>query len=155
MTRDKLSTEESCFATGIDSSDKVLPSPELPRELTLDAYLDSRAHDESWVHPSADPRRLAFEHILQKLSRMEIIGKEYVEGYLRHQYRSHFQSNTLRNTYTCLIPFLRFIQGRGKRVIEDVDKGDLEAFIEHEQDRGLKVSTVKLMLAKTKAFLRY
>ena len=43
----------------------------------------------------------------------------------------------------------------GKQGIEDVDRGDLEAFIEYEQDRGLKLSTVRLRLATIKAFLRY
>jgi site-specific recombinase XerD len=155
MTQEKLSTEDSYFATVFDTSNEVLPFPKPPREPTLDTSLDSLSHDEAWAHPSADGRRLALEHILKKLSSREIIGKEYVEGYLRHQYRSHFQSNTLGNTYKCLVPFLRFIKGRGKRGIKDIEKGDLEAFIEHEQDRGLKVSTVKLRLAKVKAFLRY
>jgi site-specific recombinase XerD len=155
MTREELSTEHSCFAALFDTSDEVLPFPETPLELTLDPYLDSLSPNGSRAHPSDDQRRLELEHILKKLSSLEIIGKEYVEGYFRHQYRSHFQSNTLRNTYNCLVPFLRFIKRRGKRDIEEVERGDLEGFIEHEQDRGLKVSTVKLKLAKAKAFLRY
>lgn len=165
MTREELSTKEFRFSTEIDTSDEVLPFPEPPRELTLDTYLNSLSHEESWESidedkkikaiSSADRRRLALEHILKKLSILEIDGKDYVEGYLRHQYRCHFQSSTLRNTYSNLVPFLRFIKGRGKAGIEDVEKGDLEAFIEHEQDRGLKLSTVKLRLATVKAFLRY
>jgi integrase/recombinase XerC/integrase/recombinase XerD len=165
MTREELSTKELRFSTEIDTSDEVLPFPEPPQELTLDTYLNSLSHEESWESidediqikaiSSADRRRLALEHILKKLSILEIDGKEYVEGYLRHQYRCHFQSSTLRNTYSNLVPFLRFIKGRGKAGIVDVEKGDLEAFIEHEQDRGLKLSTVKLRLATVKAFLRY
>ena len=165
MTREELSTKELRFSTEIDISDEVSPFPEPPQELTLDTYLDSLSHEESWESidedkkikaiSSADRRRLALEHILNKLSILEIDGKDYVEGYLRHQYRSNFQSSTLRNTYSNLVPFLRFIKGRGKAGIVDVEKGDLEAFIEHEQDRGLKLSTVKLRLATVKAFLRY
>jgi len=165
MTREELFTEEFCFPTGFDTSKEVIPLPDPPTDLTLDTYLDALSHDESWESldedkpvkalSSADCRRLALEHTLKKLSTLEIDGKDYIEGYLRHQYRSHFQPSTLRNTYSGLLPFLKFIKGRGKGGVEEVEKGDLEAFIEHEQDRGLKLSTVKLRLATVKAFLRY
>ena len=165
MTREALSTKELCFSTGFDTAREVSPLPDPPPDLTLDTYLDALSHEESWelivediptkAPPSPDYRRLALEHTLKKLSNPEVIGKDYVEGYLRHQYRSYFQASTLRNTCSNLVPFLRFIKGRGKVVIEEVDKCDLEGFIEHEQDRGLKLSTVKLRLATVKAFLRY
>lgn len=166
MTRDKLSTEEYCFSTGFITSREDIPLPEPPFDLTLDTYLAALSHDESWesidedkpvrVLSTVDRRRLALEKILEKLSTLEIGGKDYVERYLRHQYRSYFQPNTLRNTYNSVVPFLNFIQGRrGKVDIEEVEKGDLEAFIEHEQDRGLKSSTVQLRLTSVKAFLRY
>lgn len=165
MTPEKLSTEEYCFSTGFMNSSEDIPLPEPPFDLTLDTYLSALSHDESWesidedkpvkVFSTADRRRPALEKILEKLSTLEIGGKDYVERYLRHQYRSYFQPNTLRNTYNSVVPFLSFIQGRGKVGIEEVEKGDLEAFIEHEQDRGLKLSTVKLRLTTVKAFLRY
>ena len=165
MTRDELSTEEYCFSTGFINSSEDIPLPEPPFDLTLDTYLAALSHDESWesidedkpvkVFFTVDCRRAALENILEKLSTLKIGGKDYVERYLRHQYRSYFQPNTLRNSYNSVIPFLSFIQGRGKVGIEEVEKSDLEAFIEHEQDRGLKLSTVKLRLTTVKAFLRY
>jgi len=165
MTQETLSTEEFCFSTVFDTSSEVIPLPDPPTDLTLDTYLNALSNDKSLVSgdeelqikalSSADCRRIALEHTLKKLSNLEIDGKDYVEGYLRHQYRSYFQASTLRNTYSSLAPFLRFIKGRGKGDIEEVEKGDLEAFVEHEQDRGLKLSTVKLRLATVKAFLRY
>jgi integrase/recombinase XerD len=165
MTQETLSTEEFCFSTGFDTSIEIIPLPDPPTDLTLDTYLNALSNDKSSVSgdeelqikalSSADRRRIALEHTLRRLSNLEIDGKDYVEGYLRHQYRSHFQASTLKNTYSSLAPFLSFIKGRGKGDIEEVEKGDLEGFVEHEQDRGLALSTVKLRLATVKSFLRY
>ena len=43
----------------------------------------------------------------------------------------------------------------GKSHIEEIASNDLEAFIEHEQDRGLKVTTVRTRLHSLFAFLRF
>ena len=43
----------------------------------------------------------------------------------------------------------------GKREIEAIERIDLEAFIEHEQDRGLRISTVRTRLACIIAFLHF
>jgi len=94
-------------------------------------------------------------NVLSKLSALETEGKEHIEEYLRHQYRRNFQASTIRNSYTALEQFIRFIKEVGKKGIEEVDRSDLEAFVEHEQDRGMKLSTVRLRLVTLKAFLRF
>jgi hypothetical protein len=43
--------------------------------------------------------------------------------------------------------FLWFLKGIGKERIEEVTRADLEAFVEHEQDRGLKLLSVRTYLA--------
>ena len=168
MTLEELSTEKSCFSTQIDTSEEIVPLPNLPTDITLDGYLRALSYDEVWGTIEADQevgddtpslpdssRRLELEKILKKLSNSEIDGKAYVESYLRQQYRFNFQPVTIRNTYTGLFCFLSFVKERGKRGVEEVEKSDLEAFVEHEQDRGLKITTVKLRLATAKAFLRF
>lgn len=165
MTLDTTSIGEFCFPPEIATSKGAIPPPEPSNHLTLDSYLEALSHDESpeqgeedipvkALSPS-DRRRLVLEHTLKKLSILEIDGKDHVENYLRHQYRLHFQANTLQGTYSGLAPFLMFIKDRGKESVLQVEKGDLEAFVEHEQDRGLALSTVKLRLATVKAFLRF
>jgi site-specific recombinase XerD len=44
---------------------------------------------------------------------------------------------------------------RGKTCLERITRSDLGAYIEQEQDRGLKASTVKQRLDVLKAFIRY
>ena len=53
------------------------------------------------------------------------------------------------------VSFSRFLRDRGKSQLEALTREDLEAFVEHEQDRGLKPSTVKSRLSLVKAFVRY
>lgn len=167
MTQEELSTEKSCFSTQIDTSEEIIALSNLSTDITLDGYLRALSYDEVWGTIEADQpvkddasslpdssRRLELEKILKKLSNSEIDDKAYVERYLRRQYRSHFQPATIRNTYIGLFLFLNFIKDRGKTCLK-VEKADLEAFVEHEQDRGLKITTVKLRLATVKAFLRF
>jgi site-specific recombinase XerD len=50
--------------------------------------------------------------------------------------------------------FLSFY-GRSKRDLKDLERADLEAFIEHEQDRGMHITTVKTRMAFIIAFLHF
>jgi site-specific recombinase XerD len=43
----------------------------------------------------------------------------------------------------------------GREGIKELRKADLEAFVEYEQDSGMKISTVSLRLAQVKTFLRF
>ena len=98
-------------------------------------------------------RRHVLENCLLKLSAIEIDGKEHVEEYLRSQYRRYFKAGTIKSSYASLECFLKLIKGKGD--IKNIAKRDLEKFVEHEQDRGMKLSTVKLRLAVIKAFMRF
>jgi integrase/recombinase XerD len=51
--------------------------------------------------------------------------------------------------------FLGFYGKSGKRDIGEIERVDLEGFIEHEQDRGLRISTVRTRLACIIAFLHF
>ena len=51
--------------------------------------------------------------------------------------------------------FLLFFQATGKSVLEQLDRQDIEAFVEFEQDRGVKPNTVRTRLCAVYAFLRY
>jgi hypothetical protein len=48
--------------------------------------------------------------------------------------------------------FLTFYRGLGKRQLRDIMRDDIEAFIEHEQDQGLKVTTARTRLNSLWAF---
>ncbi len=93
--------------------------------------------------------------ILQKLSRMELPAKEHFERYLRHKWRLNHKPRTLQGSFTSVVLFLDFCGKSGKRNLEEIERVDLEAFIEHEQDRGIRISTVRTRLACIIAFLHF
>lgn len=131
--------------------------------LNLETYLDAISQED---HPlPADnvdlrklfhsERRQGLDHVLRKLSAMKLPGKEHVEEYIRDQHRRHCRPNTLRQSLITLDNFLTFIGTAGKVHLEQIARNDLGAWIEHEQDRGLKASTVNMRLRMLKAFIRF
>jgi integrase/recombinase XerD len=96
-----------------------------------------------------------FQWVLIKLRAMEIPGKDLVELYLRDQYRRNLRLRTIQNSMTTITSFLKLAMHSGKNQLATIGRKDLAVFIEHEQDRGSKASTVKNRLDILKAFLRY
>jgi len=94
-------------------------------------------------------------HILKKLWKEDIPGKIHIEDYLRDQYRRNLRLTTIKNYLTAIVSFLCLVKQDGKNCLEEITRGDLGAFIEHEQDKGLKPATVRLKLDLLKAFIRY
>jgi len=95
------------------------------------------------------------ERILQKFSCMELPAKGDFESYMRHKWRLNHKPRTLASSFTSVMFFLQFYEKLGKREIEKIERMDLEGFIEHEQDRGLRISTVRTRLACIIAFLHF
>jgi len=95
------------------------------------------------------------DRILQKLSCKELPAKEHFERYMRHKWRLNHKPRTLASSFTSVMLFLDFYGKSGKSAIERIERVDLEGFIEHEQDRGLRISTVRTRLACIIAFLHF
>ena len=95
------------------------------------------------------------DRILQKLSVLELPAKEHFEGYMRHKWRLNHKPRTLGSSFTSVLLFLDFYGKSGKRDLKEIERVDLEGFIEQEQDRGLRISTVRTRLACIIAFLHF
>jgi integrase/recombinase XerD len=93
--------------------------------------------------------------ILQKLSCIELPAKDHLERYMQHKWRLNHKPRTLASSFTSVVFFLEFYGKSGKREIGEMERADLEAFIEQEQDRGLRISTVRTRLACIIAFLHF
>lgn len=93
--------------------------------------------------------------ILKRLSGMDLPGKDHVEAYLRHLTRGNRKPRTLDCRWCTLLIFLGMIRESGKTCLEEITRTDVEAFIEHEQDRGIKITTIRLRLTGVQSFLRY
>jgi integrase/recombinase XerD len=116
--------------------------------------------NESVRSESEEPReqhltQTPIDYILQKLSSMELPAEEHFERYMRHKWRLNHKPRTLQSSFTSVMLFLSLYGKSGKKDIEEIDRVDLEAFIEHEQDRGIRISTVRTRLACIIAFLHF
>jgi site-specific recombinase XerD len=93
--------------------------------------------------------------IVLKIYKMEIPCKEHFESYMRHKWRINNKQHTLRGSFRAVRDFLRFYSGMGKSQLQAIVSDDLEAFIEYEQDRGLKITSAKTQLSYIYAFLHF
>jgi len=82
-------------------------------------------------------------------------ARNMLEAYLRHLVRRNRRPGTLYSIMGSIALFLGMTRDNGKSSLEDITKGDVEAFIEHEQDRGIKITTIRTRLMCIHAFLRY
>ncbi|RPJ14961.1 MAG: hypothetical protein EHM37_04825 [Deltaproteobacteria bacterium] len=130
---------------------------DLPLELAIDAVSDYSPTPAPFAskQPVADPGRAALDVHLAKLSDADLPGVEQLKEYLAHQYRRNFRPCTLRNTCISVTQFLRFLQAAGRSKLSELCREDLEGFVEHEQDRGLKISSVYHRLGSVQPFIRY
>lgn len=164
MTHEKLLPKKESLSPQINtfSGDDYSEDPSL--SITLETYLQALScesiipgfdeEETRTVLTRDDPRR-HLDRVLEKLSALEIPGKQHADDYLRDQYRRQCKPNTIRNSLVTLSGFLHFVEKRKKDCVEKISREDAEAWIEHEQDRGMKPATVNSRLRTVKAFLRF
>ena len=100
----------------------------------------------------------AFGHrsgFFSALMSMEVPDKASLQLYLMHMHRRGFRLLTVTQAFSTLRRFLTWLNSTGKAHVAQVRRSDLEAFVEHEQDRGHKLSTVRTSLARIYAFVSF
>jgi integrase/recombinase XerD len=142
MTAGRLSSEVGTNARTFDHN------------VAWSCTVTSTKTEDQWLERSNGRGRVV-DDILEKLQEKEIPGKEYLKEYLLDQHRRHCRPNTLRSTLSNISLFLRFINRSGKSLLEEITREDLFAFIEHEQDRGMKPLTVNTRVRILKAFIGF
>lgn len=100
-------------------------------------------------------KQRTLSRILGKLQGQELPSISSFTTYLQALHRRDVSACTLRTVFTGVHGFLVFLQKRGKISLSSLATEDLEAFVESEQDRGLKPLSVRGRLHSIYAFLRY
>jgi integrase/recombinase XerD len=123
----------------------------------LRTHLENEAIFVQPVVPAAKSsvRQQVLDRILNKICEQDLLGKSYVEQYLRHKYRRNCKANTLKQAATSLVQFLSFFASKGNIVLEQMSREDIEAFVEDLQDQGMKPTTVNTRLRNVYAFVRF
>lgn len=128
-------------------------APAWPKINAVDSTQQSTSHRSA--SPNSDTNRKCLDTLLTKVAQTDLSGAEQLKAYLCQQYRHNFKTNTMRNAYTGITLFLTFLRHCGKSQLEQITREDLEAFVEHEQDRGLKVSSVYNRISTVQPFIRF
>jgi integrase/recombinase XerD len=100
-------------------------------------------------------KRTPIDHVLERLRPLDLPAKGHFENYLHHKWRANHKPKTMESSFTSIMFFLRFYESSGKNDIGQLQRSDLEAFIEHEQGRGMYVTTIKTRMASIIAFLHF
>jgi integrase/recombinase XerD len=100
-------------------------------------------------------KQRTLSRILEKLQGQDLPSIPSFKIYLQALHRRDVSACTLRTVFTGVHGFLVFLQKRGKISLSFLTVDDLEAFVESEQDRGLKPLSVRGRLHSIYAFLRY
>lgn len=143
-----ISARESLSEFGENDLAAVFP----PSIILSEIY---RGKSGKVIYPEYTQETKALHWALDRLAGWELPGKAHVEEYFRSMYRQNFRPSTYSGALTALYTFLTVVKDSGKARLEEITKNDIEAFIEHEQDRGLMLSTVRTKLHCVNAFLGY
>lgn len=100
-------------------------------------------------------RRRVLNRAVDKLEKSALPGYEYVIAHLYDKYRRNLTISTIGQTGHTLHTFLSFLQTQRRTVIEDISRKDIGAYVEQEQERGLKMTSVKNHLHTVYAFIQY
>jgi integrase/recombinase XerD len=110
---------------------------------------------ESTLSPQYEKESRALQWALNRLAGWDLPGKEHVVEYFRSMYRRNFRPRTYASNLGSIYIFLTVVKDSGKNSLEEITKNDIEVLIEHEQDRGLMLSTIRTRLHCVNAFLGY
>jgi len=100
-------------------------------------------------------KQVLIEIALEKIAAQGLCGAEHVGQYLMDLYRRNCRPNTIRARFATILVFLQYVKAKGRNLLELVCREEVCAFIEHEQDRGLKPASVRCRIDALYAFIRF
>ena len=100
-------------------------------------------------------RRRVLNRAVDKLEVEGLPGYEYVIAHLYDKYRRNLTISTIGQTGQTLSGFLAFLQEAGISGLGTISRKDIADYIDHEQERGLKINSVRNHTQTVYAFLHY
>ena len=107
------------------------------------------------VAREATEKRRVLDHFSQRLANSSLPGAEHAVSYLKHKYSNNLATSTIRQSGGVIISFLSFLMQAGISSITELSRQNIDAYVENDQDRGLKVGGIKTNLQAVYAFLRF
>ncbi len=114
--------------------------------------LEQESFGSDWDYTG---KQRLLNRIVRRIEEQALPGAPRVEQYFQNLHRRNVSVHTLKSAFTSIQSFLAFLQKCGKLDLSSLTHENLEAFVESQQDRGLKPLSVKSNLRQVQTFLRY
>jgi len=136
---------------------RLAPSPpSAPGKLERKAPLGNVCRvDAEPGAPEVLLNQVLIEIALEKIAAQGLCGAEHVGQYLMDLYRRNCRPNTIRSRFATILVFLQYLKAKARNLLELVCREDVCAFIEQEQDRGLKPASISCRIDALYAFIRF
>jgi site-specific recombinase XerD len=105
------------------------------------------------VHRPSERRR-ALDHFTGRFERIGLPGSDHAIEYLHAKYTHNLAPSTIRQAGGVVLSFLSFLQ-KNNTDIWNLSRQDIAAYVENDQDRGLKIGAVKTKLRAIYTFIRF
>jgi len=143
------------YPTGNYFSSDYLWRPEPFQNLESPKVTPKSPVKESPAERREQKRRQLFARILEQINNAALPGCDQAVDYLSAKFRRNCKAGTLASSGTAIRFFLTHLKSSGKERVADIDRHDIEAFVEHEQDRGLSIRAVRTRLVAVYSFIRH
>lgn len=101
-----------------------------------------------------DKRRQALDHFSVRIADSGLPGAGLAVEYLRDKYSKNLAISTITQAGGVVLSFLAFLNGTDTSIFE-ITRRDISAFVEHEQNRGLKINSVLGHLRGVYTFINF
>lgn len=99
-------------------------------------------------------RRRALDHCVSRLEHSGQPGFDHAIEYLHEKYTHHLAPSTIRQAGGVVLSFLSFLHDNNRNILR-LSKQDIAAYVENDQDIGLKIAAVKTKLRAIYTFIRF
>ncbi len=103
---------------------------------------------------SPNKKRKALDKYSRRLQGSGLAGSDLATEFLHTKFTKNLAADTIKNAGGTLLSFLRFLHDNNTSIFS-LTRGEIGAFVEYEQDRGLKALSVIGHLIHVYAFINY
>ena len=100
-------------------------------------------------------KKKALARFSQRFTESDLFGKEHAIEFLHQKYRKGHKGNTIRCSGSIIYSFMTFIQTARGITVDRVTKADIEAYVEHYQDKGASATSIKGKLSALYPFMSF
>ena len=155
-------TEQSCILNNFHPDEWAISVLQKHWPVTLSPTDRSLTPSPQFFSPITDSqavrspgkRRLALDRCSARIINSGLPGADLAVEYLQDKYRNNLAMSTIKDAGGTILSFLIFLDQTGTNIL-DVTRQDIGGFVEHEQDRGLKISSVRNHLRSVYTFVNF